>query len=730
MSFIAELKRRNVFKVGIAYAVTAWLLMQATDLVFPRIGLSESAITLVFALLGIGFFPALIFAWAFELTPEGIKKEKDVDRSQSITPQTGRKLDFIIIGILVIALGYFAYDKFADPVGGRSAAEQTVGARSAGDPDFDRPQSGLLQKDAANQKAEKSIAVLPFVNMSEDSSNEYFSDGISEELLNALAKVKELKVAGRTSSFAFKGQNQDLRLIGETLGVENILEGSVRKSGNQIRITAQLIQVKDGFHLWSESYDRELDNVFAIQDEIAAAILKELKATLLEGEAEAITAKATDSQAYDLYLLAKQRLYDRTRLAIESAAELLDQAIAIDPEYAPAYAQRGIAALLSSVTSYGNLPQKQSLTEAKLYLDKALSLDQDLAEAWAGMGLYYSGPPPQPLEGIPVLEKARSINPNLNDAGNWLAMAYWGINRGQDALALLSEIGDRDPLYKPAMGNRTFLLAQMGRGDEAREHLKAAEPFMPGDPNITSNMAWIEHQEGKFASALTRMQSALELQPTDRVYRVGVNDGFYATHQYEKAFDDEFSDNVVWALFNLDKNEEATLIARNRASDGALRPYFAFLNASGQSEALLQYFEQQFSGIEAFEKQYPASVFGYREMADLAYAYRVEGKQERFEQAMATLFAANNATAAQGIRSNDLHMLMAAYYAMAEDQDQALHWLAEAIDGGLITSTRISREYPYFKEFDGNPEYEAIQARMIEHLNRERAQLGLEAVST
>ncbi|MDZ4730854.1 MAG: hypothetical protein SH820_13030 [Xanthomonadales bacterium] len=717
MSFIEELKRRNVFKVGAAYIVMAWLLAQGVDVFLENFGAPDWVIKTVLLLLVAGLPIALFFAWAFELTPEGIKKEKDVDRSQSITNETGRKLDYAIIGVLLVALSWFAYDKFVLSDGPIA----DVGGRLAADPDPNRAQSALLQK---------SIAVLPFVNMSEDANNEYFSDGISEEILNSLAKVKELKVAGRTSSFAFKGQNQDLSLIGETLGVENILEGSVRKSGNQIRITAQLIQVEDGFHLWSESYDRELDNVFAIQDEISAAILKELKATLLAGEAELLPVARADSRAYDLYLLAKQRLYDRTRLSIESAAELLDQAIAIDPEYAPAYAQRGTAALLSAVTSYGNMPQKQALSEARLYLDKALLLDKDLAEAWAGLGLYYSGPPPQPLEGIPVLEKAIAINPNLNDAGNWLAMAYWSVNRGSDALALLTEINARDPLYKPAMGNRTFLLAIMGRGDEAREQLAAAEPFMPGDPNITSAIAWIESQEGKAASALQRMQTALELQPTDRVYRVGVNDGYYATHQYEKAFDDEFSDNVVWALYNLDRIEEANIIARNRASDGVTRPYFAYLNASGQSATLVQYFEHRWEGIEDFQKKSPPTVFGYREMADLAYAYRADGNTERFNQAMAALLAANNETEAQGVVSNNFRVLVAAYHAMARNQEQALRWLELAVDGGLIASTRISHDYPYFKEFDGNPEYEAIQARMIEHLNRQRAELGLEPIST
>ena len=537
-------------------------------------------------------------------------------------------------------------------------------------------------------------------------------------------------MAGRTSSFAFKGHNEDLRKIGETLGVENILEGSVRKSGDQVRITAQLIQVKDGFHLWSESYDRKLENVFAIQDEIASAILKEMKATLLEGEATAVVATRTDSKAYELYLLAKQRMHERTRLALESAAGLLDKAIAIDPEYAPAYAQRGTTALLLSVTSYGNIPHDQAQAQAKLYLDKALELDENQAEALAGMGLYYAGPPPQLDRGIPVLEKALSINPNLIDAGNWLALSYWSVNRASESLALLDDITARDPLHLPAMGNKIFMMALMGKGDEARAYIDSMEQFMPGDPNNEGNRAWIDAEEGKAADALLRMQASLKLQPTDRTYRVGVNRGNYDTHQYELVVDDEYSAYVIWALFNRGQNEEATLIAQKRASDGVVLPLFAFLNASNQSENLVKYFEERWTGIDDFQKTIPAPVFGYREMADIAFAYRKAGKQARFDEAMAVLDAASQQSLAQGMKGGDLLMVVAAQHAMAGETDEALKWLAQAIDGGVITSSKISKEYPYFRELDGNPEYEAIQQRMIEHLNRERAQLGLEPVST
>ena len=723
MSIFNELKRRNVFKVGIAYVIVAWLVAQVLQLVFESFGTPDWAIKTVLVLLATGLPFSLFFAWAFEMTPDGLKREQDVDRTQSITPQTGTKLNRMIFTVMALALGYFAYDKFVLS-SGREAAAIEVAVEEASSPVL----TGQVVPEEIAPESDKSIAVLPFVNMSSDAEQEYFSDGISEEILNALAKVKELKVAGRTSSFAFKGQNQDLRMIGETLGVSHILEGSVRKAGDKVRITAQLIKVDDGFHMWSETYDRELLDIFAIQDEIATAILVALKAALLDGTTPIVNIARADSEAYDIYLLAKQRMYERKELTIQSAADLLDKAIAIDPEYAPAYAQRGIAELLLSETSYGHIPRKQARAQSKLYLDKALLLDENLAEAWAGLGLYYNGPPPQHRKGIPVLERALAINPNLINASNWLVLSYWGVNRTRESMALLDDITERDPLYKPAIGNRTFQLTQMGRNTEARAYLDSLNPFFEGGYELEGNQAWVDFAEGKAVAGLKRMQTALEKQPADRVFKVGVNEGNYLTHQFDQVFDDYWSDFPVWALFNLGRNEEAAIVAQQRAAEGVVAPLFALLNATDKSPLLIAYFEDRWPDLDAFQRDIPAGLFGYREMADVALAYRRAGNQARFDEAMMRLDEANQQSLSNDIQGHYFLLSLAAYHAMAGAHDQALVRLAEAIDSGMITSTKISKEYPYFRELDGNPEYEAIQARMIEHLNNEREQLGLPPV--
>jgi TolB-like protein/Tfp pilus assembly protein PilF len=309
-SIWSELKRRNVVKVAVAYAIVGWLLIEVASTTFPMLRLPDWAATFVTVLLIIGLPVALLLAWAYELTPEGLKKERDVDRSQSITQQTGRKLDFLIIGVLGIAVVYFAVDKFF-------WAEKSSTVSPA--------------------LTEQSVAVLPFVNMSADPDQEYFADGIAEELLNDLTKIRGLQVAGRTSSFSFKGQNEDLRVIGEKLDVANVLEGSVRKAGERVRITAQLVKAADGFHLWSETYERDLTDIFAIQDEIARAVASALSIALGVGQGDLSRGGTRNFDAYDAYLaglpLSRQITPDGTVRAIE----YLEKAVTLDPDYAQAW---------------------------------------------------------------------------------------------------------------------------------------------------------------------------------------------------------------------------------------------------------------------------------------------------------------------------------------------------------------------------------------------------------
>src|SRR5438034_987081 len=258
MNFFSELKRRNVIRFAGLYLVGSWLLVQVASTVLPMFGAPEWLPRSVVILLALGFLPALIFSWVFELTPEGLKRDEDVKPEESIAPQTARRMNRTIIAVLVLALGYFAFDKFVLA-----------------------PRRAAVPSESSSSISSQSIAVLPFVNMSSDKEQDYFSDGLSEELLNQLAQIPQLRVIARTSSFSFKGKEIDVATIARTLNVANVLEGSVRKSANTLRVTAQLIRASDSSHLWSETYDRHLTDVFKVQDEIAGKVVAALKVTLL-----------------------------------------------------------------------------------------------------------------------------------------------------------------------------------------------------------------------------------------------------------------------------------------------------------------------------------------------------------------------------------------------------------------------------------------------------------------
>jgi len=717
-----ELKRRNVFKVGTAYVVLAWLLAQIIDVFLEPFGAPDWVIKTILLVLVAGFPLALFFAWAFELTPEGIKKEKDVDRSQSITHETGQKLNLAIIFILILALGYFAFDKFA------LAPER--------DAELVRVTENAQAELAETAPTKKSIAVLPFVNMSDDASNEYFSDGISEEILNSLARVKELKVAGRTSSFAFKGRNQDLREIGDALGVEHILEGSVRKAGAKVRITAQLIQVDDGFHLWSDTYDRELTDVFAIQDEIATAILAQLKAQLLDGEQVVVTSARTDSEAYDLYLLARQRMYERTGPTIRAAADLLDQAIAIDPEYAPAYAQRGITALLLSegTGSYGDIPYDQASAQAKLYLDKALQLDADLAEAWAGMGLYYTHRPgaTHAEQAIESLERALGINPNLINASNWLNNILQESGRPAEARVVVMDMVDRDPLYRPGIRNAINSFNNFGQQEQALAHLERIRPMIPNDAVLKSCESVIRQYQGQVAEALRLAETAVAVQPSNSVARWSRSELLMYLHEYEMVAVKGESWFQVYALAYLDRREEGSILAYERAEKFAdIETLLAFLNIVGRSEELIAYVESRWPDLASLQGDFPAyGAFGYALMLQVALAYSRNGNQERFNEALERVRAVHEELKAVGVENFYFHMAEAAYQALAGDAEASLDYLDKAISQGFITTSRIALEWPALAVLEGDPRFEALQARMLEHLEAERAALGWEPVST
>ncbi len=356
-NFFAELKRRNVYKVAIAYAVIAWLLMQIATQVFPFFEIPNWAVRLVVLLLIIGFPVALILAWAFELTPEGIKRAEDVDLGKSITRKSGRKLDFFIIAVLLLVIGILLFQRLHPNV-----------------------------SPAVSSALEKSIAVLPFENLSEDKANAYFADGIQEEILTRLAKIGDLKVIARTSTQLYQSKPANLSEIAKQLGIANILEGSVQRSADQVRVNVQLIRAATGAHLWADTFDRKLTDIFAVESEIAKTIADTLQAKLTRSEQHAIAARPTENtEAHQLYLKGRFFWNKRTGNDLKKSIDYFNQAIAADPSYALAYA--GVADAYVLLPSYTAGTPRECYPKAETAAKKALELDDKLAEAHTSLAL-------------------------------------------------------------------------------------------------------------------------------------------------------------------------------------------------------------------------------------------------------------------------------------------------------------------------------------------------------
>jgi adenylate cyclase len=479
MSFYEELKRRNVAKVAVLYVIAAWLLLQVTDVLSSLLTAPEWAGSFVVMLLLLGFFPMMIFSWVYEMTPEGLIREKDIDRSQSITPDTGRKINTLIVVLLVLAIAGLVAD--------RLIPETAIVAERPATDDAERVETADLKsgvEETAAAVSERSIAVLPFVNMSSDDEQEYFSDGISEELLNLLAKIPELQVAARTSSFSFKGQNVEIPEIAERLKVAHVLEGSVRKSGEQIRITVQLIQAEDGYHLWSETYDRTLDDIFAIQDEIAAAVVASLKITLL---GEAPRSRVTSAEAYEFTLQGRYFYNRRAPGDVGRALEYFERAVELDPGIVEAW-----VGLTPLYIMYKDPPD---VARARDAAEKALAIDPDNPEAHIRLALVLS------YEGNTELsqreaQRAMELGPNNLLVLSIRAGSWQQAGDLERAIEIQTRAVTVDPLHVVNRTNLAAYLEQSGRLDDALVQARKALELSPAAPNILKAISRIRLLQG------------------------------------------------------------------------------------------------------------------------------------------------------------------------------------------------------------------------------------------
>jgi TolB-like protein len=492
--FFAESKRRHVFRVAAIYGGTSFVVLQAADLMLPRLGLPDWTVTFLVVLVVLAFPVALIAAWVFDLTPEGVRKTDDaapeeIDRivAQPASKRWASGL-LALAGVVVLVLG-------AVWVGRQTAP----GADEAADTDRTLAERRLALAEAEDD-SRPAIAVLPFVNMSADPDQEYFSDGITEELLNTLARIRELKVTARTSTFAFKGRQLDMRDLGDSLGVEFLVEGSVRKAGDQLRITAQLIDAEDGSHLWSDQFDRELDDVFAIQTEIARAIAAELRVSLGLDEAEKLVSPTANLEAYDLYLAGRARVKERGESLVD-AVRLFEEAIGSDSTWAPAWA--GLAEALELISWYEAAweepPTDQGEQEAirDVYWDRAeraarraLELDPDNASAHVALGSVLRNRGQWQASEAAYLE-ALANDPDNAEAYQQYAELLASVGRETESVRVARRAAalDRVPIRLAMLA---FALLKAGHDDEALEVVEEGMRLDPeGRVNHLATAKWL-----------------------------------------------------------------------------------------------------------------------------------------------------------------------------------------------------------------------------------------------
>ena len=548
--YYKELKRRNVIKSGLAYLVMGWIVLQVISIVFPILNIPKSFSKVILVILLIGLPIWLIFSWIYELTPEGLKKTENVSSSESVATETSHKFSKLLIGaifIAIILLGanlYFGFSK------------NEVGAQS---------EQKLL---AQNTAPDKSIAVLAFDDMSQKKDQEYFSDGISEEILNLLAKIPGLKVISRTSSFYFKGKEATIHEIGNKLKVSHILEGSVRKAGENLRITAELVNVSDGSQIWSETFDRKLDDIFKIQDEIANKVTSELKANLLGKE---LHSKKTDPKAYNLYLEAKQLFLQLSTQSVDNAEDIIRRSIAIDSSYAPAWVLLS-KTLYSKTYNFYVIPRDKGSLEGLATAKKAIQIDPDYAEAYgilAKQQMAVWGAMPTADDNV---NKALALAPDNSEviANAALYQAY--IGRTEKSIDLYSKSLELDPLNYISTINLGISYFENAQFSKAEEMIRKYILHNPNSGIAHAMLSFVFLQQGKNDEAL-----AIAEEEPDLLWKLNAkSEVLFALGEKQKA--DALLEEIIKKYGNKATSNIANIYAFRNEKDKA----FAWLEKSYQ----------------------------------------------------------------------------------------------------------------------------------------------------
>jgi len=510
ISFFRELKRRNVFRVGAAYLVVAWVIAQVADLVLDNIQSPDWVMQFILVSLGIGFFPALFLAWAYELTTEGLKREQDVDRSASITHKTGRKLDFIIIGIMTLAIMLLVVER--------------VGLFGS-----------LSDIEEASVVLRKSVAVLPFANRSANVTDKYFVDGIHDDVLTQLSKIHNLKVISRTSVERFRNTTLSIQEIGKTLDADAIIEGAVQRSGDRVRITVQLINADSDEHIWAETYDRQIsaESIFAIQSEIAIAIARQLRAELTDEEQEELKSIPTESfAAYDLYLQGAEIAREWDLDAFNQAADLFRRALDIDPEYARAYA--GLCDVFLS--NYRYTSNTSMVPRAQSYCERALQIDDSLFEVRMSLGnLHLATGEYEQAEAQFLI--AIEVEPESDRAYSRLGDSYLGReqeSKAEEAYLHALQLAPENPDNHESLASFHYVFGRFPQSIAAYEE---AVRLNPDNPGFYTGLGAAKYLNGDFAGTEAAWRKSLALDHDQPILLGNMGTAFFFEHRFDDALE-------------------------------------------------------------------------------------------------------------------------------------------------------------------------------------------------
>ncbi len=706
MNFFSELRRRNVYRVVTAYIIVGWLIMQVVDVMAPALLLPEWIASLFAVLLLIGFPIAVVLSWIYDVTPDGLVRT-DVADVQTHGSRT-RRLDVLIVVGLVAVAGLVIWQQ------------------------LDR--RGVPGTD---DYAADSIAVLPFDDLSAAGDQQYFADGIAEEILNELAGAGPLQVAGRTSSFSFRGGDLTLTDIGERLGVATLLEGSVRKQGERVRIAARLVRADDGIMLWTDTFDVRLTDIFAVQDEIARRVLDQLT-TRIETPANAVPATPqAPFDAYDSFLRARELVATRELQSLEDARRLLDVAVALDPDYAPPVALLALTERLLTMApgGVGRTPIDTGLPRAIGFAERAVALDPALADAHAVRGLLYMDEN-KLLLGEASFRRAVDINPSHENARLWLALCLAGKQQHRGAAEQMAKLFETNPLFSPVASNFVGMLTTIGDDAAARKVIERLERLEAPDLLMATARAALDNATGDLADTIKTLQSSYEQESSTSIAaglaiaRLRIGDGEGA-QRYGLPF------APIRANLLAGKHEEAVAFAANLLERGD--NYFVFqieyinaLAAAREDQQLIAFYKANFDDPAMFARELTWPLSFYAELqpfAAVAAALHRSGEHDELLPALMRQWRQTidvgraNGAADMGHDVND-----AFWHALNGDDDQAMAFLESAAAPGRgLIGVPLYDDYLHELLAD-HPRHAALMNKNLQRINEERAAIGLAAI--